>query len=418
MAALGAAGFVHLQKQMVQDSSCGEGQLQDLRKLQQEASSFPCWQRLLGSRHSSGGKQEKRRGKINAQLCTRRPKVGPPPLAHKAMAGDQPLKDLIDGEAKTLSDGAGQASQPTQHFWEEEVQPCQVSQTVKDHCKYGGLPVGHIGRLPLLLAVVSGVDESGVAFVWIARRARKRVLQPHQCAVPPPPISWLSSLSFSRQWLKPGWWIAALFALGSVLFLMTGIAREWEAVSHPATWPPGVGSKAAWLSAWPEVIACYTMYFPAVIIQVLEASNMDYECRWVAWEKGGCAGRPPRPRLLPTRAHLRTVSWWLAVLQVAGMLGFNMAVTADLVNYSRGIADHLVKWLQLFGFLMGGALFTVFFALQGSLGFFIFGLAFFAAKFSWAGEQALIAYGQIFASACFLLSAVAGLLEQGNPGHL
>ena len=35
-----------------------------------------------------------------------------------------------------------------------------------------------------------------------------------------------------------------------------------------------------------------------------------------------------------------------------------MAVMADLVNYSRGIADHLVKWLQLFGFLMGGALFT------------------------------------------------------------
>jgi len=47
------------------------------------------------------------------------------------MEVDQSLKDLVDGETQPLSDGAGHASQPTHHFWEEEVQPCQVSQTVK-----------------------------------------------------------------------------------------------------------------------------------------------------------------------------------------------------------------------------------------------------------------------------------------------
>ena len=46
------------------------------------------------------------------------------------MEADQPLKDLVDGETKTPSDIV-HASLPSQHFWEEEVQPCQVSQTVK-----------------------------------------------------------------------------------------------------------------------------------------------------------------------------------------------------------------------------------------------------------------------------------------------
>ncbi len=63
-------------------------------------------------------------------------------------------------------------------------------------------------------------------------------------------------------------WVGFLFALGSLLFLITGIARLTKPVGAPEVWPPGISSKAAGLSAWPEVIACYFVFFPACLIQV------------------------------------------------------------------------------------------------------------------------------------------------------
>ena len=41
-----------------------------------------------------------------------------------------------------------------------------------------------------------------------------------------------------------------------------------KAVTMPDTWPPGVGSLAAGLSAWPELFACYLVFFPATLLQV------------------------------------------------------------------------------------------------------------------------------------------------------
>lgn len=47
---------------------------------------------------------------------------------------------------------------------------------------------------------------------------------------------------------------------------------------------------------------------------------MDWGCRQRAWRGAPKRGPPPRPRLLPTRQHLHTVSWWAVALQVVGML--------------------------------------------------------------------------------------------------
>lgn len=49
-------------------------------------------------------------------------------------------------------------------------------------------------------------------------------------------------------------------------------------------------------------------------LQVIECTNLDYSARQKK------LGRPPPLRLWPTSAHLHTVSWWAAVLQVAGIL--------------------------------------------------------------------------------------------------
>lgn len=78
-------------------------------------------------------------------------------------------------------------------------------------------------------------------------------------------------------------WVGFLFALGSLLFLITGIARLTKPVGAPEVWPPGVTSLAAGLSAWPEVIACYVVFFPACLIQV---RWLAWACGWLAWACG------------------------------------------------------------------------------------------------------------------------------------
>lgn len=245
-------------------------------------------------------------------------------------------------------------------------------------------------------------------------------LQPYECPTPQPPISWVGGLRWKPYAGKPSWWVAVLFAVGSVLFLITGIARETRAVSDYDS-PPGIGSLTAGLAVWPELVACYFLFFPAAILQVqigrarrggpdgsssgqwglkcgmresrrggpacwlcgsvrrakdrrrctggpqaqprgisdgsrlpvasavpwphpnptsthppnpnsnptrpptshtqvVEATNMDLDCRLKAWKKGGQQGLAPGPRLLPTRYHLRTTSYWAAAVQVVGML--------------------------------------------------------------------------------------------------
>ncbi|KAG2452384.1 hypothetical protein HYH02_002630 [Chlamydomonas schloesseri] len=382
------------------------------------------------------------------------------------------------------------------HNWEDDVAEFlhhDVSRTCRDGCRYHGIPFERVGHKPLLLATVQGTDEDGQAFEWIARRCRKRVKQPYECPLPPPKLLWTDALAFKRHYAKPGWWIAFLFAVGSVFWLFTGIARMTTPISKPEHWPPGLSSLSAGMSVWPEVVALYLMYLPACIIQVYEAINMDLESRLRAWRcacarhetaanaraavraaeegagsgGGGAKGQQvaaaaepppapapprPRPRLLPGRADLRTVSFWLAAMQLIGIFVFCAAVTTELVGKAVLLDDAIYRWVVSFEFFIGGALFTgsswmacieetgsywrgavpsrwsdlhsvswaaVFFALHGSLGFMIFGIVFFSyLDIGWASTQGIMFYGQVWASTCFIISSTAGLLEQANPEHL
>jgi hypothetical protein len=100
-----------------------------------------------------------------------------------------------------------------------------------------------------------------------------QVLQPHQCSIPPPRVRWLSALDVRLQGQKLGWWVAALFVLGSLIFLITGIARMTPSINDPSVWPPGLGSLPALLGPWPEAIACVFVYTPAVLLAVSACGN-------------------------------------------------------------------------------------------------------------------------------------------------
>ena len=65
-------------------------------------------------------------------------------------------------------------------------------------CRAGLCYHGMIGRPPLLLAGVRGLDHEGKPFHWVARRQRKRLLHPHECARPVPKIAWVAALDWRR----------------------------------------------------------------------------------------------------------------------------------------------------------------------------------------------------------------------------
>ena len=150
----------------------------------------------------------------------------------------------------------------------------------------------------------------------------------------------------------------------------SGVAFEVTAIGN-VEGEPGLGSLPAALIGWTNCVAANLCFFPAGIIQVgapvglcgrhegggvpvacsaptpaslslrrasppqmVEAANMDWDRRQRAWAASGRRRPRPRRRLLPTRHDLRTVSWWAALVQLSGMMGFNIATISLLLCYA------------------------------------------------------------------------------------
>ncbi len=59
-----------------------------------------------------------------------------------------------------------------------------------------------------------------------------------------------------------------LYTLGSVLFVVSGIAGEIKSVAVPAVPTPGLTSSFAGLIGWTNAVAANLCFFPAGILQV------------------------------------------------------------------------------------------------------------------------------------------------------
>ncbi len=103
----------------------------------------------------------------------------------------------------------------------------------------------------------------------------------HRCASPPPPISWFAWLNVRRHAVKLGWWVALLFTLGSILFVVSGAATLVRPVEEPSAQPPGLRSANAGLIAWPNAVAANLCFFPGGILQV----SRSLACPW--WRADG-----------------------------------------------------------------------------------------------------------------------------------
>ncbi len=171
------------------------------------------------------------------------------------------------------------------------------------------LPLLPSGRAPLLLAAVHGTDHHGRPFRWVARRHRKVLAQEHACPTPPPPLSWAACLDVRTQAGKLGWWVALLFTLGSALFIVSGVAGEFEALADPTTDPAGLRSPSAALLRWPNLVAANLCFFPAGIMQARRGKAWAAKLQTVpAWQLPLLPLLPPLPRCFCSSAALLACS--------------------------------------------------------------------------------------------------------------
>ena len=170
----------------------------------------------------------------------------------------------------------------------------------------------------------------GSHFVATSRRHRKG-LRPHrvpdlESAARPPPAT---AAAFRHLWApkRLAWWIAVLFAIGSALFTIGGVA---------ATWPRAVPASLGEASVLNRIFVVGAVFFTsAAWLQWLEALNRDVarsprngasgRWRWVGW----------RPRNL---------GYLASAVQLVGTVMFNFnTIDATFAGLSWE-AEDLVVW--------------------------------------------------------------------------
>jgi hypothetical protein len=140
-----------------------------------------------------------------------------------------------------------------------------------------------------------------------------------------------------RVWWRPrthGWWMAVLFAVGSLCFVVGGVTSQWESSPHTVV---GV------------IFFVGSLFFTSAgYLQYAEAANVEH-------------------RIGPRRRHWRPASWeprridWLAALvQLIGTVLFNISTFAALNHHlSTHQANDRVWAPDVFGsiaFLMSSGL--------------------------------------------------------------
>jgi len=154
-----------------------------------------------------------------------------------------------------------------------------------------------------------------------SRRARKAPLRPS------------AGPERTGVWLRPdrlGWWIGALFAVGSVLFLVPALAA--------------LGSSAEWI-AWTFFIGSI-FFTSAGYLQYFQAANAGHAAR----------PRDERRPLRPATWRPTEIGWLASVIQLAGTILFNVN-TFDALN--NALSAHQVNVRVWTPDMIGSACFLV-----------------------------------------------------------
>jgi len=214
---------------------------------------------------------------------------------------------------------------------------------------------------------------------WRSRSQRKRSAAMRRLAQ--------GGTTHEPVWWRPRrveWWMAVLFAVGSLCFAVGGFASQWQRSLHPAV---GV------------VFFVGSLFFTsAAYLQYQEAVNA---------ERGLQAG-PARKRWRPASWEPRRIDWLATLVQFLGTLLFNVSTFAAMKHGLTTHESNARVWAP-------DAL--------GSIAFLVSSeLAFAEVCHRWLGWRPKVAAWRIVAlnlagSVFFGISAVASLLEPstGEP---
>jgi YrhK-like protein len=190
-----------------------------------------------------------------------------------------------------------------------------------------------------------------------------------------------------RDWWRPdsrGWWMAILFAVGSLCFVVGALASNWASTSRPAI---GV-----------TFFVGSIFFTSAGYLQYSEAVNVEH----------GSAAGGHRRRWRPASWEPRRIDWLASLIQLIGTVLFNISTFAALNHNLTTHQSNTRVWAP---------------DAFGSVAFLVSsGLAFAEVCHSWASlrKRSLswwIAAINLLGSIAFGVSAVASLVEpdSGQP---
>lgn len=148
----------------------------------------------------------------------------------------------------------------------------------------------------------------GTQVRWRSRSHRKRDARSGEPGMP--------AQSAEPVWWRPrsrSWWMAVLFSLGSVCFLLAALASQWASSTCP-----GIGA---------TFFAGSILFTSASYLQYSEVVNVER----------GLERAPARVRWRPASWEPRRIDWLAAAAQLAGTVFFNITTFTAM---KHGLSPH------------------------------------------------------------------------------
>ncbi len=170
-----------------------------------------------------------------------------------------------------------------------------------------GGPLGFVTRVTL-------EDPEGHEYLWTSRRHRKRLGLSTSGRLEPTGVG-ARPTGTSR-------WLAALFALGSICF--------------------AAGALPAFVNAVPGAVVAWTFVLGSVFFTVAGSAQLHEVMSAPLSVKLSAQPRSRHDRLVGWRPH--SIDWWGAIIQLGGMIAFNVSTFAATRSDLGGAQEVRLIW--------------------------------------------------------------------------
>lgn len=155
------------------------------------------------------------------------------------------------------------------------------------------------------------------------------------------------------------WYSCAGFYFGALFFIIGSFALA-DTKTVASEIGDGFGNcmhdAYDWLVVFPYLVG-NVLWQPAVLFQVFEAMNHDYEGKYEEWFLGGMVGKRPRYRWFGI--WWWSLEWWGAMCYFVGVIGYNMSSVVSIIYDCKYVNLTLYTWTVGYTYIGAGILFLL-----------------------------------------------------------